>query len=346
MIIQALVNEIVYNYLMEIIHRVQSEDALKMLGDATRLGILRILISKHATISQLGVIFNIHPAQIRNHVKQLEKQGLVELASVQVSKNYTEKYYRATASMFLLNMAVLPESFDKDQLIILASDDPALDLLVKITNEKMNNQFVYNLPVGSLDGLIYLREKYSHIAGCHLFDIDSGEYNIPYIRHLFSDQTMVLVTLAYRQQGLILRKGNPKEITGLNDLQREDVTFINRKRGSGTRLWVDQHLKAIGIMPETLRYYHKDASTHAIVAEAVLRGAATTGIGILSIARQYDLDFIPLFKERYDLVMMIETFSSSNFQPMMDILRSRDYQKKVTQLGGYDTNHMGEMLQI
>ncbi len=180
---------------MQIIHRVNSDAAVKLLGDPTRLEILRILISRQATISQIGSVINIHPARVRHHIKLLEKEGLVELVLVQMEKNYIEKYYRATANMFVVNMAVLSEPPEEDHLVVLASDDPALNFLVTRLNNKLSRKYIYTLPVGSLDALIYLREKYSDIAGCHLYDKTTGEYNIPYIQHLFSDQTMVAVNL-------------------------------------------------------------------------------------------------------------------------------------------------------
>jgi molybdate-binding protein len=331
---------------MKIIQQVRSEEAIKMLGDPTRLEILRILISKQATISQLGIVFNIHPARVRHHVKNLEKEGLVELVSIQMKKNYVEKYYRATSNMFLLNMAVLPEPPEHEQLVILASDDPALNLLVKRVNEKMNRNHIYTLPVGSLDALIYLKEKFSDIAGCHLLDPDSGEYNTPYIHLLFSDQTMVQVNLVNRQQGLIVQKGNPQRIKGIIDIKRDDVLFMNRKRGSGTRMWIDQQMKALGFTPEMLHLNTIEASTHAEVAEAVKNESATVGIGVFSVTKQYDLDFIPLFIERYDLVMSAATFSSPLFQPVMEILISSDFHDQVMQLGGYFVDQMGNSLQI
>lgn len=331
---------------MQIIHRIQSEEAIKLLGDPTRLEILRILIAKQATISQLGKVFDIHPARVRHHIKLLEKEGLVELVSVQTERNYIEKYYRATAKMFLINMAVLSEPSSADQLVVLASDDPALNFLVTRVNSMMNRPYIYTLPVGSLDALIYLKENFSDIAGCHLFDAATGEYNLPYIHHLFSDQTMVVVHLVGREQGLYVKRGNPLRIKSLQDLTRSDVFFKNRKRGSGTRLWIDQSLKTLGIKPEDISFGLPDASTHAEVAEAVSYGLADTGIGVLSVARSFELDFIPLFSEQYDLVMTAETFHSDRIKPILEVLNDPNFHDFVLKMGGYTVSTTGQFQEV
>lgn len=326
---------------MQIINRVQAGTAIKLLGDPTRLVILRILIAGEATISQIGAQISIHPAQVRHHIKLLEKEGLVELVSVQMEKNYMEKYYRATANMFVVNMAILSEPLAEDQIVVLASDDPALNFLVTRVNNKLNRKFIYTLPVGSLDALVFLKEKYSDIAGCHLYDLASGEYNVPYVQHLFSDQTMAVVNFVERQQGLYVKRGNPKKINGLKDLTRNDVIFKNRKRGSGTRLWIDQQIKKLKIDFEDITFCPPDASTHEEVANAVNQGLATTGIGVMSVALSSNLEFIPIFSEQYDLVMTEETYFSSRMQPVREILEDEIFKDLIKKLGGYSVNNMG-----
>ena len=331
---------------MKQIQRFQSEEVLKLLGDSTRLAMLRMLISHSATISQLGEVLGQHPARIRNHIKQMERAGLVELVSIQLVKNYREKYYRATARSFFVNMAVFPEPSARGQIVILGSDDPALELLSKTINEKENYPAIYTLPVGSLDGLIYLREKYCQVSGCHLFDMDSGMYNLPYVRHLFTDQLMILVTLAYRQQGLIVKKGNPLGIANLNDLTREDVRFVNRKRGAGTRLWLDQQIRSLKINPEEINGYKIELNTHSEVAESISAGNADIGLGIFTVAHQHDLDFFPLFEERYDLVTTEKFFHSHRFAPILKTLWDPEFKRAVDNLGGYNTSHMGEIVSV
>jgi putative molybdopterin biosynthesis protein len=326
---------------MQIIQHIHSGTGIKLLGDPTRLGILRNLIARQATISQLGEIFHIHPAQVRNHIKALEKAGYVELVSVQMGKNFVEKYYRATARMFVVNEVILSEPPAKDQLVVLSSDDPALNFLISRVNDMMNKNYIYTIPVGSLDALIFLRDKFSDIAGCHLYDIASQTYNTPYIQHLFSDEEMVLVNFVSREQGLYVEKGNPLNITGLMDLTRNDVTFKNRNKGAGTRVWFDQQIKSLNLHYEDVNFSQGDALTHAEVAKSVAAGLASTGLGVYSVSRAYGLDFVPLFSEQYDLVMRKETFESPGFQPVMDMLNNQANREFILHMGGYSVLSMG-----
>jgi molybdate-binding protein/DNA-binding transcriptional ArsR family regulator len=331
---------------MQHIQRIHSEETIKILGDSTRLAILRLLISHPATISQLGEILGKHPAQIRHHIMQLEKVGVVELESIKTVKNYQEKYYQATARSYFLSMSILPVIPESGMIVILGSDDPALDLLANQLSEKTDAPHLYIIPVGSLNGLVDLRDKYCQISGCHLFDIDSEEYNLPYVRQLFTEQTMILVTLSHRQQGLIIQKGNPKYISGVTDLIREDITFINRKRGSGTRLWLDQNFRRMGIEKHMVKGYRKEASSHSEVAGEIASGTVDVGLGLFTAAQKFQLDFIPLFMERYDLVMREEMFLSHTFMPILETIQSPEFKQQVESLGGYDTSHTGDIITV
>jgi putative molybdopterin biosynthesis protein len=155
---------------------------------------------------------------------------------------------------------------------------------------------------------------------------------------------MVLVTLAHRQQGLLVAPGNPKQIRGLEDLGREDVTLVNRNRGSGTRLWLDTQLEQLGILPERMRGYNQEARTHTAVAQAIQHGRADAGLGLYAAARLAKLEFIPIFQERYDLVLPEEQYRVSDIQNMLNYLQSRQFRSLVDSLGGYDTGHTGEEL--
>jgi molybdate-binding protein len=331
---------------MRNIQRIHSEDILKVLRNPTRLAILRLLITRSATITQLGEILQQHPAQIRNHLKQLEKAEMVQLESVQTVKNFLEKYYRATARAYFISMAVLPEPLERGQILLLGSDDPALDLLASQLNRRMDAPELFILPVGSLDGLIYLREQYCQMTSCHLFDQDSGEYNVPFVRFLFADRPMTLVNLAYRQQGLLICKGNPQHISGIADLGRENLTFINRNRGSGTRQRLDQHLRMIGLDPRAIAGYEVEVFSHCEIARAISAGQADVGLGIFSAADQHGLDFIPLFEERYDLVMSEAFYRSPQLQLILESLQSPEFKAGVQGLKGYNLSHSGEVIQV
>jgi putative molybdopterin biosynthesis protein len=223
----------------------------------------------------------------------------------------------------------------------MGSHDIALNLLAQGVQEKTGFNLLI-LPVGSLEGLVALRQGVTHLTSCHLLDIESGEYNIPYVRHFFPDRNMTLITLAYRQQGLIVRPGNPLLMHGLEDLTGEEVTFFNRNKGSGTRLWLDKRIQEMGIAPQSIRGYDQNAYTHTAVALAIQDGRANVGLGVEAAARKANLDFIPLFNERYDLVLPQEQVENKELQPLLDYLQSGKFQRSVNELGGYETQHTGE----
>ncbi|MYC29393.1 MAG: molybdopterin biosynthesis protein [Chloroflexi bacterium] len=197
--------------------------------------------------------------------------------------------------------------------------------------------------VGSLGGLIALRRGEAHLAGSHLLDEDTGEYNVSYIRRYLGDVPVALVNLVGRVQGLIVRPGNPMGIAALSDLLRRDISFVNRQRGSGTRVLLDYKLKELGASPQELRGYEREEYSHLAVAAAVNGGSADVGLGILSAARALGLDFIPLLNEQYDLVIPLVHYESDLLRPLLDLLANPEFRKAVNDLGGYDTTNMGRL---
>ena len=330
---------------MDRIERIQDFEHIKTLTDSRRLEILRLLMGEAMTLSQLGQILEEHPAQVRYHLKQLEKAGLVELVDTRVVRGFVEKYYRANAQAYNLHELILPSSPDRHFVAVLGSHDLALDALARqIKREKTPGLELLVLPTGSLDGLVALRQGGAHLAGCHLLDSESGEYNLPYVRHLFPDRAIAVVTLAYREQGLIVANGNPLGIRGLEDLGREDVTMINRNRGSGTRLWLDRQLEKLSIPANALRGYQGEVNTHTAVAELVRQGKMDVGLGLRAAARECALDFIPLFEERFDLVLPKEGFQNQDLIPIFEYLNSGKFRRYIDRLGGYQSEHTGEQL--
>lgn len=330
---------------MEHLRTIQDFEHLKILADPRRLAILRLLMVESATLSQLGQILGEHPAQVRHHLKLLERAGLVELVEQRVVRGFTEKYYRARARAFALQQLVLPVSPESGALVILGSHDLALEALAQEMRQINSSSLpVFTLAVGSLEGLIGLRQGLAQIAACHLLDAESGEYNLPYVRHLFPDRKVTLVTLTHREQGLLLAPGNPRRIRQLEDLARPDVRMINRNRGSGTRLWLDQQLSRLSISTQALRGYEREVRTHTAVAEAIRTGKADVGLGAEAAARQSGLDFIPLFQERFDLVVPRERIHEPRLRVLFDLLSSLHFRSLVEDLGGYQTSHTGDQL--
>ncbi|HEY5270336.1 MAG TPA: substrate-binding domain-containing protein, partial [Anaerolineales bacterium] len=233
------------------IQPLQSFEQLKLLADPRRLAILRKLMAGSASLTMLGKALGEYPAWVRHHLKQLEAAGLVELVETRVQSGVVEKFYRARASGFLVQELILPENPTRPMIVFSGSHDLAVELLASQLSDHLD---MLTLPVGSLDGLVALRQNLCNLSGAHLLDTN-GEYNLPFIRHFFPDRVMQVVTLAHREQGLMTSAGNPKMIRSLADLGRSEVTFINRNPGSGTRLWLDRQLKAEGIPTDIIPGY-------------------------------------------------------------------------------------------
>ena len=196
-----------------------------------------------------------------------------------------------------------------------------------------------------MGGLTALKNGNAHIAGSHLLDEETGEYNVSYLKKYLPDKDPVLVNLVYREQGLLVLPGNPKGIAAFKDLARADVMFVNRQAGAGTRLLTDLHLKKLGIEPSKVRGYDHEEYTHMGVASAVLSGAADTGLGILAAANALGLDFIPVAQERYDLVIPRAHYENPMVQALLEIIRGdAEFRAAVEAMGGYDTRDMGEIL--
>ena len=331
---------------MEPLQPIRNFEHIKLLSDSRRLAILRLLMAGPGSLSTLGRALGEHPARARHHLKLLEQAGLVELVETRPLPGFVEKYYRATAQAFMLSALVLPAWSEGETLVALVSHDLALDLLARRVEQAHTGLRFLPVPVGSLDGLVALRQGLARLAGCHLLDADTGQYNLPYVRHFFPDRPMAVFTLAYRQQGLLVAPGNPLGLRGLQDLARQDVLLVNRNLGSGTRLWLDRQLRLLGLPPAVVRGYDQEVRTHTAVAEAVAQGRANAGIGLLAAARRFGLDFIPLFQERYDLVLPEEDLSLPPLQPLFELLNSGQYRQAVAELSGYETAHTGERLTL
>jgi len=331
---------------MEHIRRIQNFEQIKILADPRRLAILRLLMARPYTLSQMGEVLGLHPAKIRHHLKKLEAAGLVELVMTRVVRGFVEKYYQARARAFSLQEIILPDSNVSNTFVALGSHDLALELLAEqLTGPGRSAQVeLLTVPVGSLEGLIALRQGAAQMAGCHLLDVESGEYNLPYVRHFFPDRSMTLITLAHREQGLLVAPGNPLRIRKVEDLERQDVRFVNRNKGSGTRLWLDRKLDQLDMAPESVRGYDHEVRTHTRAAERIAQGQADVGLGLRAAAQQHNLDFIPLYQERYDLVLPNEQLENPHLSPLLDRLLSVKFRSIVHDLGGYDTTHTGELL--
>lgn len=328
---------------MSTIEFIKSLNQIKLLSDPRRMAILRLLMAQPATLSQLGKTLGEHPAWVRHHLKQLEEAGLVELVTTKVSGGFVEKYYQAKARAMIFQEVILPEPSSSEMLLLMGSHDMALNRLAQRLRDEAQVDILV-LPVGSLDGLVALRQGIAHLTACHLLDAESGEYNLPYLRHFFPDRRVSAITLAHRIQGLMTAPGNPRRIQGLDDIAHGDIVFINRNPGSGTRLWLDKKLGELGLRVEKIRGYNREASTHTAVAQAIRSRRADAGLGLEAAARVAGLDFIPLFQERYDLVLPAELIQERRVQIILDYLNNTAFRQLLAELAGYEAVHSGELL--
>lgn len=235
------------------------------------------------------------------------------------------------------------ESID-NTIVIVGSHDNTLDVLADEIRTKKNNPMVSSSHVGSMGGLMALRRGVCHLAGSHLLDTKDGSYNVSYIKKYLPNIPVKLVNLVMRDQGFIVSTGNPKTINGIEDLTREDVRFINRQSGSGTRILLDYRLGQLGIHPEDIAGYDTEEFTHMSVAVSVLSGTSDVGLGIYAAAQALKLDFIAVVTEQYDLVIPEEHFETDNIQTLLETIRSDAFKNRVNALGGYSTEKTGTII--
>ena len=235
----------------------------------------------------------------------------------------------------------------ENTIVCIGSHDNALDLLGNYLKKKHPEFSLSSAHVGSMGGLLALKRGEAHMAGTHLLDEGTGEYNAGSIQKHIPEKKIVLVNLVYRTQGFIVPKGNPKGIKGFEDLCRKDVVFVNRQAGAGTRLLTDLYLKKLRIDPEAVNGYYHEEYTHMAVAADVLSGAADTGLAVLSAAQALGLDFVPVAQERYDLAIPQEFIDLPMIRAMLGIIRDDTaFRERIVSMGGYDVSEMGKVIAV
>lgn len=246
-----------------------------------------------------------------------------------------------------VELLIRPEMVE-GSLLAVGSHDLALDLLA--TELAASRRFrLASVHVGSMGGLRALSQDEAHLAGAHLLDPHDGSYNVSYIQRILPDRRLRLVHLVDRDVGLMVERGNPKSICSIADMGRDDVVMINRQRGAGTRVLLDHLLDTEGIDARRILGYEREVTTHTMVAAAVVGGAADTGLGIRAAAQALHLDFVPLTRERYDLVIPTEHWDHPGVAFLLDSIRGKDsrsrrFREAVTALGGYSLEESGEII--
>ncbi|MEL5897854.1 molybdopterin biosynthesis protein [Clostridium sporogenes] len=225
----------------------------------------------------------------------------------------------------------------KDTLVSIGSHDLIMDIVSDIMPLSSGH-------VGSMGGIMAMRRGECHMSPIHLLDEKTGEYNISYIKKYFKGKKMVLIKGVKRRQGLMVKKGNPKNIKDIGDLARNDITYVNRQRGAGTRILLDYKLKEMGISQNSIRGYEREMTTHMAVAMAVRTNAADTALGIMSAAKAMDLDFIEVGYEDYDFLVPYNYFEDERIQRFISVIKSQEFKNRVTSLGGYGFENTGEII--
>lgn len=296
----------------------------------------------------------------KNTVYELIKRG--ELNSYRVGKKVrvdekdVEEYKNRTKSIKNNNQAniihnstrsnnPLNEELPRINGFVICGQDILLDILSRYLQLHPNGVQALRSYVGSYNGLYDLYQGNVQMATAHLWDGDTGQYNIPYVRRMLPGVPAVIIHLACRLQGFYVAKGNPKGIKGWEDLKRKDITIINREKGSGTRVLLDEHLRKLGIPSNSIKGYNRESTSHLAIASTVARGGADIGLGNEKSGLQVKgIDFIPLQTERYELVIKKEDIEKAPFQAAIEILRSQELKMELEGIGGYDLTEIGQIV--
>lgn len=231
----------------------------------------------------------------------------------------------------------------KNTVVVTGSHDPLIDEVAELLSRKHKGSRVASSHVGSMGGIMAIKRKEAHLGGIHMLDESTGAYNVPYIKKYLNADEIVLVECVQRVQGLLVKKGNPKGIREFSDIAEEGISYVNRQKGSGTRILCDYLAKSTGIDSAAVNGYDREEYTHTGVAAIVSAGSADVGLGIYSAAKLYNLDFIPICEEQYDLLALKQAMELPHVMRFIDILKSAAFKQRMAALGGYTTHHPGEV---
>jgi putative molybdopterin biosynthesis protein len=239
-----------------------------------------------------------------------------------------------------------PEEKLKNTLVVIGSHDPLLDELADRMHLENGDVYMSSAHVGSMGGIMALRRGEAHAAGCHLLDTATGQYNLSFVKKYFPKGGVKLIRGVGRQQGLMVAKGNPLDIQKFADIAKQGVRYVNRQKGSGTRILTDYLCKQEKVDPAAIYGYDREELTHTSVAAQIVSGSADAGMGIYSAAKLYDLDFIPICIEEYDLLIPDHAWNTPMVQQMIATLKSPEFGEKLLAMGGYTLDNPGEIIEI
>jgi len=230
--------------------------------------------------------------------------------------------------------------------VVIGSHDPLLDELADMMHRENGSVYMSSAHVGSMGGIMAIRRGEAHAAGCHLLDTVTGKYNLAFIRKYFPKGGVKLIGCVGRQQGLMVAKGNPHDIESFADIAREGIRYVNRQKGSGTRILSDYLCKKDALDTAAIYGYDREELTHTSVAAQIASGSADAGMGIYSAAKLYELDFIPICVEEYDLIIPDHAWESPMVQQLIATLKSKAFREKILAMGGYTLEGPGEVIEV
>ena len=239
-----------------------------------------------------------------------------------------------------------PRSKLENTLVVIGSHDPLLDELADMLHLENPELYMSSSHVGSMGGIMAIRRGEAHAAGCHLLDTADGSYNRSFIRKYFPKGDVRLISCVGRQQGLMVARGNPLNIRKFSDIAKDGVRYVNRQKGSGTRILTDYLCKQENVDVSTVYGYDREELTHTSVAAQIVSGSADAGMGIYSAAKLYDLDFIPICIEEYDLIIPDHAWDTPMVRSLLTILKSDAFREKILSLGGYTVDNPGEVIPV
>lgn len=234
----------------------------------------------------------------------------------------------------------------QNTLVVIGSHDPLLDEVADMMHRADPTVFMSSSHVGSMGGIMAIRRGEAHAGGCHLLDTETGVYNLSFLKKYFPNGGIRLVRCVGRQQGLMLAKGNPLDIKGFADIAKNGVRYVNRQKGSGTRVLMDYLCEQYAVNVSDIYGYEREELTHTSVAAQIANGSADAGMGIYSAAQLYDLDFLPICIEEYDLIIPDHAWETPVVQQLIATLKSPAFREKMLAMGGYTVDHPGEIIPL
>ncbi len=234
----------------------------------------------------------------------------------------------------------------ENTLVSIGSHDLIMDIISNRMQKSYDKHFLSSAHVGSMGGIMALKRGETHIAPIHLLDTKTGEYNVSYAKRYLPNEKLALIKGVKRIQGLMVSKGNPKDIKDFKDLSSRDIIFVNRQRGAGTRILVDYELEKFGMDIEEIIGYDREMTTHMAVAAAITSGTADVGVGVYSAAKAMNLDFIPIGEEHYDFLIPVKYLENELTNAFLEVITSQDFKEELLAMGGYGLEDIGKIIPI